>query len=48
MSYQKAYTISLSGDVSYPYEQYQSVIDPDYFNIAPRPFLVNNLLRYQK
>lgn len=48
MSYQKAYTISLSGDIPYPYEQYQAVIDPDYFTIAPRPFLVNNLLRYQK
>lgn len=48
MSYQKAYTISLSGDVPYPYEQYQAVIDPDYFTVAPRPFLVNNLLKYQK
>jgi hypothetical protein len=48
MSYQKAYDISLVDNVAYPYEQYKSVINPDYFNISSRPFLFTNILRYQK
>jgi hypothetical protein len=49
MSFQKAYNISLSGNVPYPYEQYQAIVNPDYFSIGGnRDFLINNFIRYQR
>jgi hypothetical protein len=48
MSYLKAYDISLVDNVPYPYEQYQSAVDNNFFFLTSRDYIFTNIIRYQK